>query len=80
MDSLADDEISQLPYEPGFGSIKIPDDNGSSTYTTLNDFRGADLEESDWEIDNFDDDPNWDYVWDFYDETTMIGLAILLMT
>ena len=69
LDSLASDEISQLPYEPGFGSIKIPDDNGSSTYTTLNDFRGADLE-SDWEIDNFDDDPNWDYVWDFYDETT----------
>ena len=69
LDSLAADELSQLPYEPGFGSIKIPDDNGSSTYTILNDFRGADLE-SDWEIDNFDDDPNWDYVWDFYDETT----------
>ena len=55
--------------KPGFGSIKIPDDNGSSINTTLYDFRGTDLE-SDWEIDSFDDDPNWDYVWDVYNETT----------
>ena len=35
LDSLASDELSQLPYEPGFGSVKIPDDNGSSTITTF---------------------------------------------
>ena len=60
LDSLAADELSQLPYEPGFGSIKISDDNGSSTLTTLNDFRGANLE-SDWEIDDFDDDFDEDF-------------------
>jgi Ca2+-binding RTX toxin-like protein len=62
LDSLEPDELAQLPYEPGFGTWRVPDDNGTLTYSHYFDHTGNEVENQDFLAgDNYDNDTEWDY-------------------
>ena len=69
LDSLAPDEIDQLPYFPGFGMERVADENGSAYFSHYITHAGTEEYNQDYLAGDFtDNDSEWDYFVHWWDQ------------